>query len=119
MPFDGLLAECESQTGPRVFLFVEALKYAKDAFVEYRVYARAIVFDGKYQFPIPSLARNMNARWDCATVFYGISEEVLQNCGKHRGIPHHRRQRSMRNNSAPIVSLLVDCEKQDGFHVRP
>ena len=89
MPFDGLLAECESQTGPRVFLFVEALKYAKDAFVEYRVYARAIVFDGKYQFPIPSLARNMNARWDCATVFYGISDEVFEHLCQYLGIPQY------------------------------
>ena len=48
MPFDGSLAECESQSVPGMFPSVQALKWPEDPFLESRVNAGAVVLHGEY-----------------------------------------------------------------------
>jgi hypothetical protein len=48
MPRDGLLAECQSQSVPRVFFSVQALEDLEDPALEYGLYAGTVVFDGEY-----------------------------------------------------------------------
>jgi phosphoribulokinase len=45
MPFDGLLAECEAQSVPGVFLSVQALKHPEDALLKCGLYAGTVVRD--------------------------------------------------------------------------
>jgi hypothetical protein len=47
MPLDGLPAKCEPQSGSGEFFPVQTLKHPEDAFLEFRLYAWTVVFDGE------------------------------------------------------------------------
>ena len=52
MPLDGLLAECEPESVPRVFFPVETLKHREDAALECELYTGTVVCDGDYPIEI-------------------------------------------------------------------
>jgi len=100
MPLDSLLAECESQSVPGVFFWVQTLKHPEDAALECRLYAGTIVSHPKQPFETFSSGRNMNARRRCAAVFDGISNQMMKRLGQSFEVSHYNWQRVMRDRRA-------------------
>ena len=91
MPFDRLLAGCESQSVPWVFFPVQALEPLEYAALKCRIYARTVVLYGEHPIEIHSFGRNVNTRRGFAAVFDGIFDQMVQDLGEYFEISTHLR----------------------------